>query len=89
MTEWQRLAQTNTTPETLDDPFVVTVPCPHEDQALQVAAWMVEEIQRNAASEAAQRMKQQNAYSGLEAMERWRQERASLNAVQRLARDMA
>lgn len=89
MTEWQRIAQTVTTPSTLDDPFSVTVPCPHRDQALEVAAWIVEEIQINVESEAAQRIKQQNAYSALEEMDRWQREGDSLNGLQRLARDMA
>lgn len=89
MAQWQRIAQTTTTPATLDDPFIVTVPCPHRDQALEVAAWIVEEIQTNVESEAAQRIKQQNAYRALEEMERWRREGESLNSLQRLARDMA
>lgn len=89
MTQWQRIAQTTTTPATLDDPFIVTVPCPHGDQALEVAAWIVEEIQVNVESEAAQRIKQQNSYSAQEAMERWQREGESLNSVQRLARGMA
>lgn len=89
MTEWQRIAQTVTTPSTLDDPFIVTVPCPHRDQALEVAAWIVEEIQINVESEAAQRIKQQNAYSALEEMDRWQREGDSLNGLKRLARDMA
>ena len=89
MAEWQRIAQTVTTPETLDDPFIVTVPCPHRDQALDIAAWIVEEIQTNVESEAAQRIKQQNAYNAQEAMERWRREGETLNSLQRLARDMA
>ena len=50
MAQWQRIAQTTTTPATLDDPFIVTVPCPHRDQALEVAAWIVEEIQTNVES---------------------------------------
>lgn len=89
MAEWRRIAQTITTPATLDDPFIVTVPCPHRDQALEVAAWIVEEIQTNVESEAAQRIKQQNAYNAQEAMERWQREGESLNSVQRLARGMA
>lgn len=89
MAEWQRIAQTTTTPATLDDPFIVTVRCPHRDQALEVAAWMVEEIQVNVESEAAQRIKQQNAYSALEEMERWQREGEALSGLQRLARDMA
>lgn len=89
MAEWQHIAQTTTTPATLDDPFIVTVPCPHRDQALEVAAWIVEEIQTNVESDAAQRIKQQNAYSGLEAIERWQREGESLNIVQRLAREVA
>lgn len=89
MAEWQRIAQTVTTPATLDDPFIVTVPCPHRDQALEVAAWIVEEIQTNVESEAAQRIKRQNAYNAQEAMDRWRREAESLNSVQRLARNMA
>lgn len=76
-------------PATLDDPFIFTVPCPHRDQALEVAAWIVEEIQTNVESDDAQRIKQQNAYSGLEAIERWQREGESLNIVQRLAREVA
>lgn len=89
MAQWQRIAQTTTTPATLDDPFIVTVPCLHRDQALEVAAWIVEEIQINVESADAQRIKQQNAYNAQEAMERWRREGESLNSVQRLARGMA
>ena len=88
MAQWQHIAQTTTTPATLDDPFIVTVPCPHRDQALEVAAWIVKEIQTNVESDAAQRIKQQNAYSGLEAIERWQREGESLNIVQRLAREV-
>ena len=89
MAEWQRIAQTVTTPATLDDPFIVTVPCPHRDQALEIAVWIVGEIQANVESEAAQLIAQQNSYSGLEAIERWQQEGESLNIVQRLAREVA
>ena len=88
MAQWQHIAQTTTTPATLDDPFIVTVPCPHRDQALEVAAWIVKEIQTNVESNDAQRIKQQNAYSGLEAIERWQREGESLNIVQRLAREV-
>ncbi|WP_030074151.1 polymorphic toxin type 44 domain-containing protein [Halomonas alkaliantarctica] len=88
MAQWQHIAQTTTTPATLDDPFIVTVPCPHRDQALEVAAWIVEEIQTNVESDDAQRIKQQNAYSWLEAIERWQREGESLNIVQRLAREV-
>lgn len=89
MAEWQRIAQTVTTPATLDDPFIVTVPCLHKDQAPEIAEWIVEEIQTNVESEDGQRIKRQNAYSAQEAMARWQREAETLNSVQRLARNMA
>ncbi|CAM0553623.1 hypothetical protein EHLJMEHL_03720 [Vreelandella titanicae] len=89
MAEWQRIAQTVTTPATLDDPFIVTVPCLHKDQAPEIAEWIVEEIQVNVESEDGQRIKRQNAYNAQEAMDRWRREAESLNSAQRLARNMA
>ena len=87
MAEWQRIAQTVTTPATLDDPFIVTVPCLHKDQAPEIAAWIVGEIQANVESEDGQRIKRQNAYSGLEAIEDFQREVESLNLFQRLARE--
>ena len=77
MAEWQRIAQTVTTPSTLDDPFIVTVPCLHKDQAPEIAEWIVEEIQTNVESEDSQRIKRQNAYNAQEAMDRWRREAES------------
>ncbi|EPC02353.1 hypothetical protein L861_15055 [Litchfieldella anticariensis FP35 = DSM 16096] len=86
MSEWRLVATTQTTPASINDPYEVTLPCRHPDQAVDIAAWMVQEIQQNAVSDAALRMKQQNAYSAERELSKWQQEGEELGFLQQIGR---
>ncbi|EPC01926.1 hypothetical protein L861_19950 [Litchfieldella anticariensis FP35 = DSM 16096] len=86
MSEWRLVATTHTTPASIDDPFEVILPCRHPDQAVKIAAWMVQEIQKNAVSDAALRMKRQNAYSAEQELSKWQREGEELGFLQQIGR---
>lgn len=68
-----------------------TQPCHHPDQALEVAAYIVQEIQRNATSEAVRKMKRWNSVSASNAAEEWRRELEDVNLTSRqeMARNLS
>ncbi|MCY9845748.1 polymorphic toxin type 44 domain-containing protein [Vibrio caribbeanicus] len=57
-----------------DDAEAKAVSCKHEDQAFDVAIYMVKEIQNNAVLEVTKKMQRENAYSAVKEIEQWNQE---------------
>ncbi|GAA0588092.1 polymorphic toxin type 44 domain-containing protein [Halomonas salifodinae] len=88
MSEWRLVATTHTTPASIDDPFEVILPCRHEGQVPEIAAWMIDEIQQNAVSDVALAMKRQNTYSAERELREWQREGEELGFLQQIRRSV-
>lgn len=86
---WALIAETTTTLESLADTFEVTLPCTHPDQAVDIAEYMVVEIQTNAQSDQAKRMIENNTYSANQQLKEWREETNKQNSFVKLLRHAA
>ena len=88
MSEWKLVAQTMTTPTELNDPVEIILECKHRDSALDVAAYIIDEIKRNSQSIYALKIKLANEYDAVEEERSWSARTSKLNLFQRTANQL-
>lgn len=71
---WVEIRELSTTPDNINDPVDIVIDCPHEDSALDIAIYMVDEIQRNTKSDAALQMIAGNQYDAVEEIGKWQEQ---------------
>ena len=88
MSEWKLVSQTMTTPTELNDPVEIILECKHRDSALDVAAYIIDEIKRNSQSIYALKIKLANEYDAVEEERSWSARTSKLNLFQRTANQL-
>jgi hypothetical protein len=86
MEEWQLIGGAASTPESLDDAVELEVECPHPDLAVDVAHYILSEIQTNCLSSAAQKMIERNTYDAETELAAWLEETQRQNTAIQLLR---